>query len=468
MTQFLFFFALLLSSTITYAQSSIYIKVGQAQVKKSLIALPNFKYLGSPTQLSKTRSMGRELINTVNNDLDVSSYFQFIKKEAFLEDTQKTGLKPSTILAGGFDFQNWRAINAEFLIRGGYYMIGERFVFEAYLYHVPKGDLIFGKKYTTQPTAVRRVAHQFSNDVLFALTGKKGMFLTKLVVSSDRAGGRNKEIFVMDWDGHNPQQITRMKNIAISPAWSPDNKQIAFTAFHQRVVKTKSGKKRTKKRNADLFLHDLTTGKRKVISARPGINSGAAFMPGSEELFLTISKGGHPDIYKINKKGRILKQITRGPRGAMNVEPAISPDGKHIAFSSDRSGRPMIFVKNLATGKTKRVIFRGWYNASPTWSPDSQKIAFAGFDKTLRHFDIFLMNRDGSGLIRLTTAKKKSGKYSNNEDPTFSPDGRHVIFISDRTGTNQVYMVNIDGSNERRLTFDQHNYYKPKWSNILD
>jgi TolB protein len=196
------------------------------------------------------------------------------------------------------------------------------------------------------------------------------------------------------------------------------------------------------------------------------MNSGANFLPGDTHLLLTLSKDGNPDIYNITADGNTLVQLTRGPNHAMNVEPAISPDGKIIAFSSDRAGRPHIFTMNTDGTGVKRLTFAGKYNASPVWSPDGKTIAFAGYDSD--HFDVFTMNADGSGLKRLTDSRKASGKAANNEGPTWSPDGRHIMFSSDRTGKYQLYVVSPDGSNERRITEDSLTWDKPKWSPFLE
>ena len=105
--------------------------------------------------------------------------------------------------------------------------------------------------------------------------------------------------------------------------------------------------------------------------------------------------------------GKSISPITNGPGTAMNVEPAVSPDGNLIAFSSDRSGKPMIYTMSIAGTNVQRKTFAGHYNATPSWSPDGKKIAFAGFDKDKNNFDIFVMNLDSSGLLRLTAAKKR-------------------------------------------------------------
>lgn len=453
-----FLFTIALCGTTLSGAEQIYIDVGKAQAKQSLLALPAFQYFGAEGTSPKNIEAGQTLYKTTFNDLTVSGYFNFIKQEAFLEDPNKTGLKPAPGEANGFNFKNWKTIGAEFLIRGGYRISGSKLSFEVYVYHVPQAKLIFGRTYEGTVDSVRKIAHTFANDLLKNLTGQPGMFLTKIVLSSNRDKKDQKEIFIMDWDGENFQKVTTHQSISVSPAWAPKANKIAYTSFAYH--------KNAKMRNADLFTYDLKTGQRFLVSYRKGINSGAAFSPDDRYLYLTISQGGSPDIYRMTLDGKTLLRITDGPAGAMNVEPAISPDGTKIAFSSDRSGRPMVYIMNLDGTNLKRLTFAGRYNATPTWSPDGKKIAFAGYDSN--HFDIFVMNTDGTGLKRLTDATRAGGRPANNEDPTYSPDGRHIMFVSNRTGENQVYIVSPDGTNERRITFDKHDYFKPKWSPLVD
>ncbi len=457
----LFFVSLMSISagpSVSFAQENgIYIKLGEARTKKSLLAFPALQYFGSPSSLSKYQSVGVELFNTINNDLSVSAYFQMISQSAFLEDTSKTGLLPAPNQANGFKFQSWSAIGADFLIRAGYSIVGNELTVETYTYHVPRATLVMGKKYKGPISGVRRIAHTFANDVLKSLTGTEGPFLSRVVFTSDRAGGKSKEVFVMDWDGANMDQVSSHRSISISPAWSPDGKKIAYTSYVKRVG--------AKFRNADMLILDLASGKRSLISYRQGINSGAVFSPDNRHIYLTISQGSTPDIYKMTFDGTLVGKITNGPAGAMNVEPALSKDGK-LAFSSDRAGRPMIYTANADGSNAKRITFAGVFNSSPSWSPDGKKIAFAG--QSEGNFDIFVMNADGTGMIRLTSAKKPNGRPASNEDPSFSPDGRFVMYTSNRTGKNQIYISTVEGTEERRVTNDSHNYYKPKWSNNIE
>ncbi len=442
--------------------AKIFIDIGQAQVKKSLIALPPFQYLGSQPSQGGHVQAGQNLYKVIFNDLSVCSFFTFIKPDAFLEDTGKVGLKPAPAAVNGFDFNKWKTIGTEFLVRAAYNVVEGDLSLEVYVYHVPTTRLVMGKIYRGTTATMRQIAHTFSNDLVKALTTKRGMFLTKIVASRQElkpgAGAGAKEIFILDWDGANPFKVSSGKSIALSPAWSQKGDKIAYTEFAYHKV--------DKVRNSDLFIYEILTGKHFLVSYRKGINSGAAFMPGDEYILMTASKDGNPDIYKMSADGVNMEALTHGPNHAMNVEPAISPDGKKIAFSSDRLGRPMVFTMNIDGTGTKRITLAGKYNSSPAWSPDGKIIAFAAQDHD--HFDIFSMGVDGGNLKRMTDAKKPSGRAANNESPSWSPDGRFILFSSDRTGNQQLYLINPDGTNERRITEDRFNWEKPKWSPYLD
>ncbi len=449
---------ILFFSTSLFATKRAYIDVGKAKVKKSLLAFPALQYYGSAREKESVK-LGQNLFSTVKNDLDVSAMFSFIDPKAFLEDTRKVGLRPAPGFPKGFKFSNWTPLETEFLIRAGYKVIKGQIIFDTYVYYVPQAKLIFNQSYKGSKNNFHRIGHKFASDLIEKLTGKKAMFNSKLTFTSDRFRKGEKEVYIMDWDGKNIQKITNHRGITLSPNWSRDGRKITYSSYtyHRRL----------KKNNIDLFIYDLMGRKRFLASYKTGINSGGGFFPGDKQIALSISLNSNPNIYSMNLTGKkVLKQLTRGPNRAMNVEPAISPDGSKIAFSSDRSGRPMIYIMSKNGGKARRVTFAGKYNASPSWSPDGKKLAFAGYDKG--HFDIFTVNLDGTGLKRLTSARKSSGRFANNEDPSWSPDGRFIVFTSNRTGNNQLYMINSDGNNERRITYDRHQYYKPKWSPYIN
>lgn len=454
----LVFYICILFAPTSFAKERPFINIGKAEIKQSPMALIPLTYLGTQNLAKNHLAYGKRFYDIVQKDLTISSYFSFIAPEAFVEDYKSKSLKPKeTDPSRGFDFSSWKQLGAEFMIRSGFKVVKNQFEYEAYLYHVPQRKLLMGKSYSGNVNDLRTIAHKFCNDIMKQLTGRNGFFMTKFVVSRS-TNNYEKEIFTMDWDGANQKQITKHRTISQSPSWSPNGRYLTYTSFLYH--------KKTKTRNADLFLYEFGTNKRWLLSYQKGINSGGTFTPDSNNILLRISQSGSSDIYKTDLKGNKLTRLTNGPRGAMNVEPAVSPNGKTIAFSSDRSGKPMIYTMNMAGKSVKRLTFAGVYNSSPSWSPDGKRIAFAGFDKG--HFDIFTIDANGKNIKRLTSAKKRNGKWANNEYPTFSPDGRFILFSSDRTGRYQLYIVSIDGKYEHRLTFDNKDYYKPQWSPYLN
>lgn len=452
--------ALLLLAPLPAPAQQAYIKAGEAQAKKSNLAFPPFNNLGSNTSGLATAAAG-DVYSTAKGDLDLSSYFSILSNEAYLENPAKTSLKPAPADSRGFKFEPLKTIGAEFVIRAGYAVTGQELTVEMYLYHVGESRLIVGKRYKTVVAQARQIGHTLANDIIEALTGTRAPFMAKIVTAFDNGAG-SKEVATMNWDGSEFKQVTHHNSIALSPSWSPDGKKIAYSVFSKLIQK--GGKKVS---NVSLYLLDLDTGKRVLTSYRPGVNSGAVFSRDGKSLFLGMSMGsGSADIYKINLKGEIETRLTKGPAGAINVEPSLSPDGSRIAFSSERGGRPMIYVMNADGSNVKRLTFKGIYNSSPSWSPDGKKIAFAGQDGA--NFDIYVMDADGSNIRRITSALKSNGRPANNEDPSFSPDSRYLVYTSNRTGQNQIYISTVDGSEERRVTHDSKNYYRPKWSVNLE
>lgn len=435
------------------ASTGLFVKISEANFKKSLMAIPPFQFNSSPVSAKNGVKVGKELFDVFKNDMEVSGFFELIKPAAFVEDVSKVGLRPASVAPGGFNFASWTQIGTEFLIRAGYHITGDTVTFESYAYYVPQQKLIFEKSYKSKISDVRTLIHTYANDLIKELTGTRGMFLSKIVTSRS-TGGQEKEIFVMDWDGANSRQITNHRSISLSPTFSNSGRTIAYSSFAYHPA--------AKSRNVDMFTYELATGKRLIVSYRQGINSGANFTPDDKHILLTITNAGNADLYKMTSDGRNVDRLTNAKNGELYVEPAMSPDGKKIAFSTTKSGQPMIYVMNSDGSNMTRVTYAGKYNSTPAWSPDGKKIAFAGLDED--HYDIFLMDADGTNMSRLTSAKRTNGTWSHNEDPSFSPDGRNVLFRSDRTGKYQLYIVSTDGNSERRITFDSHDYFKPRWS----
>lgn len=426
------------------ADEKPYIPVGTAKTQKTVVAFPDIR---SPTPESS--SLKKTITDTVVNDLTFMDSFKFLAPSAFIEKADQAGIS-----LGSFKFPDWASVGAEILIKSeitlGAVGPNQTVVFEAHVYNTALAKEVFTKKYFARPTELKTLAHQFSNDFVFNLTGSPGIFLTKIAASCDRTG--KKEIYIMNYDGTEAKQITRHRSISFGPAWSPDGNRIAYSVYTRHANNLK---------NIDLYEYNFKTGAVRLISARTGpsggaINGGPAYSPDGKKLAATLSFQGNPEIYLIDPaKTSSLSRITHSM--GFDVDPNFSPDGLNIAFVSSRSGQPMVFKMKADGGEVTRLTYAGKYNATPTWSPLNTKIAFAGWlDK---RFDIFLMNADGTNIERL------SKDQGNNEDPYFSPDGNFLTFSSNRTGKKNIYVMNIDGSFVRRLTYNLGNCVSPKWSN---
>ena len=179
-----FALALNLAITITpefaLAESPIHLNVGDAKFKRSIVALPSFQYLGTPGISKNYIVVGKEIYDTLLFDLSVSSYFDFLKREAFIEDVSKVSLRPVADEASGFNYASWKQIGTDFLIRAGYKIVDDEVTLETYLYYVPQQKKVLSKTYKGSTKSTRIIAHTFANDIVKELTGIKGFFLSKV------------------------------------------------------------------------------------------------------------------------------------------------------------------------------------------------------------------------------------------------------------------------------------------------
>ena len=388
--------------------AKVYIYIDSPATTKFPVAIPHFKNLGS---VPDTHHISTSLSSVISQDLEISGLFRLIDPDTFLEDPGN-----SAITGDRINWRDWLDIGAEALIKGGFYVEESRITIEARLFDIVRGSFITGKRYYGKPDDLRLISHKFSDEVMYRLTGHKGIFQTQIAFVSDISG--KKEIYLMDFDGRNRVKITNHRSIILSPAWSPDGKTLIFTSYRDR--------------NPDIFTKDLFYGQEKKVSHYRGINIAPDWSPDGEKIVLTLSQDdGNSDIYIINLNGEKVSRLTDD--WANDVSPCWSPDGKEIAFVSNRSGNPQIYIMKIGNGNVRRLTFEGGYNTSPAWSPKGDKIAFAG--RRGNTFNIYTINKDGSGLNPLTF---NSGS---NEGPTWSPDGRHIAFSSSRSGSKKIYII---------------------------
>ena len=415
--------------------AKIYIYIDSPATTKFPIAIPRFKNLGHAPD---DQLVSTSLASVMSQDLEISGLFRVIDSSTIFKNPDDSGITADTI-----HWNDWSSLGAEALIKGGFSFEENGIRVEARLFDVVRGSFITGKRYFGKPEDIRIISHKFADEAIYRLTGERGIFQTQIAFVSDVSG--SKEIYVMDFDGHNRTKITNHRSIAISPAWSPDGKALIFTSYRDS--------------NPDVFLREIFYGREKKVSYQKGLNIAPDWSPDGEKIVLTLSQDdGNSDIYIIRPDGKKVDRLTND--WANDVSPCWSPDGKKIAFVSNRSGTPQIYIMDVKTGKVRRLTFEGSYNTSPAWSPRGDKIAFAA--RRGNAFAICTINTDGSGLKQLTS---NSGSH---ESPSWSPNGRYLAFSSNRGGRKKIYIMLADGSGERSVTWGKGNDTDPCWSPYLN
>ena len=333
----------------------------------------------------------------------------------------------------------WGRARASYLLAGDISYAEPYYTIKIYVYDISTRAPVFAKAFKGTQSSLRRLAHIASDQIVQSLTGKRGIADTKIAFSNNST--RNKEIYVVDYDGENLQKLTNDKSIAILPRWSKDGR-IFYTTY--------------KYRNPDIFAIDLRKGKIAPIIIRGGLSLIGGVSPDGKALAFTSSGGSNPSIYIYNLETHKKTRITN--KASVDGSPSYSPDGKYITFVSNRAGNPQIYVMELATGETRRLTKNFNWSDSPQWSPTGEWIVFTGREAPYHPMDIFLVDLTGTQIRRLTT------DAGSNEDPSWSPDGRFIVFTTTRNGRRQLYMMDMDGSAPHLLADLKGDSFTPHWS----
>ena len=427
---------LFLFISTVYADEVPQVTVYARKIFKTPIALAQFTKKGD----SKIEDdLAFDLRSVLRQDLDFTNYFKWIPPEVFLEDPNKVEK---------INFKSWLSLQANYLMTGHYEEEGDQLTVTVFLYDIKKEILAATLSKTAEKSKKRRLMHFLANQVLQKITGENGVFLTKIAFISDKSG--HKELYMMDYDGENIVKLTNRKNIVLLPAWSPDGTKILFSSYTTHE---------NNKQNLDLFSLDLETKEAKTISNRKGLNMGGAFSPDGRSIAATLSLNtGRPNIYMMNEDGSHPKLVIQSYES--DFSPAYSPDGKKLLFVSTRKGNPHLFIKDLSNreGEARRLTFAGHYNAAPKWSAAANRIVFAG--ELDGHFDLFDIDPKGFVINRLTKILDKG----DNEHPSWSLNGRHIVFYSTRERKSNIYIITADGSLEKKITDNFGNCTTPTWS----
>ncbi len=378
-----------------------------------------------------------KIADVIAKDLEISGLFKVINPSAYVEAPGKCA--PPDKVA----YSDWSVIGAEGLVKGEVSGNASGMEVRMYLHDVLQQRAVIGKRYEASPQDYSRIAHKFSNEIVRFFTGEPGIFGTRIAYVS--RVGRFKELFIMDLDGSNIRQLTRDNGLAMSPSWSPSGDRLIYTSYRSR--------------KPELYFISPEGGAPRQVTERQGLEIGAKFAPDGGSIITSAAIAGVSKIALLDLNGRLLKKLS-GSSDAIDVSPSYAPDGSKVAFCSNRSGGPQIYVMAASGEPATRVSFTDSnYCTSPAWSPKGDKIAFvcrAGGNQ------LFLTSPAGGQVTQLTFA-------GDNEDPSWSPDGRFLAFSSNfGSGARNIALLSLLGGSPHRVSFARSEDSQPAWSPRAD
>ncbi len=258
--------------------------------------------------------------------------------------------------------------------------------------------------------SIRAQSHALADDIVFAITKRKGIGQTKIAFKAD--SGANSEVYIADFDGHNPQQVTHDNTIVAAPTWVPGKLGLYYTSY--------------KLGGAHIFSHNLSTGARSVFARYGGSNISPAVSPDGNRVAMILSKDGWTDLYVCNADGTGLQRLTKSPQDESS--PCWSPDGNWILYAGKDGERRVLRKIPVSGGDPKNVRTAGTPSPSePDWSPDGKWI-------------VFTTQTAGFQICVVPAAGGDSTVLAEGEDPSWAPNSRTVIFAR-RSGNGRVLSV---------------------------
>jgi len=403
------------------------------------LAVPDFIAL-SPD--AETQAVARTIGEVLWADLNFEREFAFIPRDVYASIPKATSF-------ADIPFDRWRELNADGVIVGTVQKVSNGFHVEMRLINVRSKSAAYARSYDGSSNA-RLYAHTISDDIHKSQRGLNGVARSKLTFDSDRDGERMrgtvqnrsiKEIYIADYDGENQKRVTVGQTLNIAPRWSPDTRSIAYTSYRRG--------------GANIFISNIFQGTLEEVTKgdKVGENWLPAWSPDGTRVAFTSTRDGNPEIYIANRDGSNMRRLTNHP--GIDISPTWSPSGTQIAFTSDRSGAPEIYVVGAdGLGLSKKTSES--YCDRPTWSPPPfNEIAYAS--RNGPGFDIKVLDLTNGQVRQLTFGE------GTNESPAFAPNGRHIAFMSTRSGKSQIFTIASDGKNLKQITRSGNNQ-QPDWS----
>ena len=286
----------------------------------------------------------------------------------------------------------------------------------------------------------------------------------QIVFYSDRDG--NAEIYVMDADGGNQRRLTNNPASDHSPSWSPDGKRIVFTS-------NRDGHFMHGIPTDEIYVMDTDGGNQQNLTNNPSYETSPSWSPDGKRIAFDSNRDGrfNWEIYVMDADGGNQQRLTNNPDPNGHPDdryPSWSPDGKRIVFSARREGHVVhnldttyeIYVMDADGGNQQRLTNNRNNELAPVWSPNGNRIAFAADRKgNFGNFEIYVMDADGGNPQNLTNNRIFDWF------PSWSPDGERIAFMSRRDGNSEIYVMDADGGNQQNLTNNRDSDGRPAWLN---
>lgn len=368
-----------------------------------------------------------DLMRLLNKDLQLTGLFRMVDPTALIVDRDKESYETTR-------YQGWFDSGARYLVKGA---VRDGKVSLKLHNVLEKGSFRFkNESFPADEKSLVKGVHGFMNELVLALSGQKGLFDSVIWFVAMGAKG-TKSVRSCYLDGTGLATLVDNGSVNLFPAPAPGGK-VLYTSFLAGLPQIFIGDKRV--------THD-------DLQYR-----GAQFSPDGKRLAVAVNVDGdgdresQTDIFLMDpESGRLGKNLTESE--ADEVTPSWSPDGGQLAFVSNRSGNPHIYVMNADGTGARRLTYAGIYNSTPDWGPNGL-IVFTGLDEG--NADIFTVDLGGN-LRRLTQDQGK------NKDPRWGPDGRYITYVSRRSGSWNLYLMTPDGRYQWMIVNGEGDLSTPWW-----